>query len=275
MARYFRTRIGGSTIYNAVSDKPDEEAERSGSFGTYPVAAVEVSTSRAKAFTNFDFTNSRPSVQATGRALEAMEKVNNELGMPNAQAHVSGKFEDKYYETAYHARQATHGLTSPERRYAGIEYAKGMRDLKKGSSEMFTTVPGANKVQSAFSHSRMRHTVPVMLAHAHQHLGDLTASGDLSTHSSKMVKRARAKGFPVSTSESNPDADVTNDYDFNDADHLSYGDFSGYERIPENEIRSAMKHIRTMRKGGLDNANPQQPAHMSPQFEQLRLPGME
>ena len=275
MAKYYSRRIGSSTVYNAVSETPDEEAERNGTWGTYPVASVEVVSSRAKALPNFDFRTTRPGVQANGRALEAMEKVNKELGIPNAQNHVTGRFEDKYYETAFNARQATYGTTPSERRDAGIKYAKNMQDLKKDSFEMFTTVPSSNKVLSAFSHSRMRNTVPVMLAHAHQHLGDLTSAGDLSPHSSKMVKRARAKGFPVNTSESNPDADITNDYDFNDADHLSTGDFRASDRIPADEIRLAKKHIRTMRRGGLDNAGTQQPSHMSPQFEQLRLPGME
>jgi hypothetical protein len=271
MANYFHQRNRwGTTNYYAISDKGDKPDQ----FGDsrHPYAQVTVHTRPARASANFNFSDEAPIERFDEEIERGYGLVNKELGFPDAQHYiVNSRLGDRHHRTAMRALEATEAISPSKRRVAGIAYAKGMRDLKNSMSQMFTDYPQENTVQSAFSHSTMRHAVPVILAHAHQNLGDLTASEDLSEHSSRMVKRAREKGFPVAMNVDNPNAVVTNDYTFDDDfNKTSFTEPTGFRKLSNAEVRSAKMHIRTMR-----GKSPKAPAHMSPQFEQLRLPGME
>lgn len=278
MANYFHQRTRWNThYYYAISDngsEPDEFGDR-----RYPYAQVEIHSRRPDATTNFNFSSddTSPRGQYHPDTEHGQDLVNKDLGMPNAHKYLRGDLKYNHYQASEYAqRAADRGLSPRYRRQAGIDYAKSIQNLKNSMSEMFTTTPEKHTVNSAFSHSSMRHTVPIILAHAHQNLGSLTASDDLSEHSSRMVKRAREKGFPVNLSEDNPDADVTNDYTFSDDSNVtSLNNPENYRKLSNAEVRSAKMHIRTMRGKGLSAPNQSTPSHMSPQFEQLRLPGME
>lgn len=271
MTNYFHQRNRwGTTDYYAISDKgegPDQFGDT-----RYPYAQVTVHTKPARARTNFDFSDEAPIERFDEKTERGYALVNKELGFPDAQHYiVNSLIGDRHDRTAAHAVRATEATSRSDRRVAGIKYAKGVRDLKNHMSQMFTDYPQENTVNSAFSHSTMRHTIPIILAHAHQNLGSLTASDDLSEYSSRMVKRAREKGFPINVSEDNPNAIATNDYTFDDNfNKTSFPEPQGFRKLSNAEVRSAKMHIRTMRGKG-----PTAPAHMSPQFEQLRLPGME
>ena len=140
-------------------------------------------------------------------------------------------------------------------------------------TQLFTHTPAETEVVSAFSHSKMRGTLPIMASYLHKKYGDLTASSDLSEHSSRMVEHAQRLGLPVKTHEDNPHAEITNDFDFNDYDnlrHIPYTKVRGVTEIPEHEIKASKKHYKDIR-GIIKKPK----SHMGPQFTQPQLPGME
>jgi hypothetical protein len=142
------------------------------------------------------------------------------------------------------------------------------------SNELFTTEPDTLQVSSVFSHTKMRHTVPIMAAHLHQQFNlPITADDDLSKHSSSMVQHAQKIGLPVVGGSRNPKAVPTNDFTFSDYQFTAMHDekpLPGFTRIPEQEIKSAKHHFRELRSIGRATPKP-----LSPQFDQPRLPGME
>lgn len=140
-------------------------------------------------------------------------------------------------------------------------------------TELFSHTPARTEVISAFSHSRMRTTLPIMASYFHRKYGDLTASSDLSEHSSRMVEHARDLGLPVKTHEDNPYAEVTNDYGFNDYENLAHLPFTGVRgvsEIPAHEIKASKQHYKDIR-----GITKKPKVHMGPQFVQPQLPGME
>ena len=144
---------------------------------------------------------------------------------------------------------------------------------RRTPTQLFTHTPAETEVVSAFSHSEMRTTLPIMASYLHRKYGNLTASSDLSEHSSKMVEHAQKLGLPVKTHEDNPHAEVTNDYGFNDYEnigHLPFTGLRGYKEIPTGEIAAAKEHYRELR-----GYKKPVPKHMGPQFTQPQLPGME
>lgn len=139
------------------------------------------------------------------------------------------------------------------------------------TSELFHNTPQKAEVYNAFTHSKMRHIIPIMGALAHQEHGMLTAGGSLSPYSSEIVKNAQEKGLPVKSSVHNPTALATNDYTFNDkgfTSHSGQPDFATASQYTPQQIRSAKMHYKQLR--GHSSAK-----STSPQFEQLQLPGME
>ena len=139
---------------------------------------------------------------------------------------------------------------------------------------LFTHIPAT--VSDAFTHSKMRHHIPLLLAMAHRDNPVLQPSDDLSIHSSPLAKRGIALGV-VQPNVVNPNADVKNSITFDDQMYTMSGDtLKGnikhvYTEVPEEEVAASKKHLR-------DILRPPQKERKtvlkSPQFDQ-QLPGME
>ena len=295
MAKYYLNRsrsFGGDTedVYEAVSEKPqalkyltDGVEEKK---DVYPTARLTVHTERAKTSPNWSF-RKEPSNWGRENFPDQVDLVDKEVGMPNLEAHLSGPLRNIHETTLYAADSLINEkdiLPREHRRDYGLEYARGIRDLKKGTSELFSSTPSKSTVTGAFSHTRMRHTIPIMAAMAHQQWGNLTASYDLSEHSSRMVKKAKEMNLPINTSVENPRAEITNDYTFHDLDNIRYDspvprDMDTRE-IPAKKVESAKKYYKEMRGFGKSRSGGQSSGgtadqKMGPQFIQMRLPGME
>lgn len=82
-------------------------------------------------------------------------------------------------------------------------------------STLFEHIPSSTKIESMMSDPSMSHTAMTLAALAKRDFKaeKLTASEDLSVHSSPLVQHAVQRGLPVETSASNPNARVTNDID--------------------------------------------------------------
>lgn len=291
MAKYYLNRQ--QTASGDVYDDYEAIADKSGTFraddGThteehsfYPSARVSVHKTAPSTRANWDFKKAPNSAVRKYYAKPAAI-VDEEVGIPKLEDHLSGRLKNVYETTVYAADSIKNEkdiLPSKHIRSYGLEYARGIRDLKKGTSELFSSTPGEATVTSAFSHTKMRHTVPIMAAMAHQQWGNLTASGDLSPHSSRMVRKAKENKLPIKTSSDNPTASVTNSYGFDDSSNIKWehhGPYSNYKEIPESEVQSAKQHLKDL----FSFTKPQptavepKPKPMGPQFTQMQLPGME
>lgn len=168
-----------------------------------------------------------------------------------------------------------HQINRDTHRELGITYAKQIRQLNKRTPmELFHHEPASTEVFHAYSDPSMRATVPILGAYAHMTLnptGMLTASEDLSEHSSSMVHHAKDLNLPVRANPSNRAADVTNDIDFAPRrTHPASVEAKRFEEIPKSDIKAAKQHYRTLRGRNTNK--------MSEQFESIphpQLPGME
>lgn len=287
MARIYKSENEyGAKWYEAISDKPvsNEFGDNRG----YPVARMGVFTSQAKAEPNWNMRSKYYNPSNPRRTQ--YDQVSKDTGISNIGQVSSGSMETEVNNAVLNADHLaalkgtdrilkTYGTASadnlikenvPARREAGIQYAKSIRNIKNLSSQLFDVTPQKAEVWSAFSHSRMRHMIPLMGALVYQEHGDLTASNDLSRHSSRLTKHAQAKGLPLQTSKGNEKAEITNSYSFDDPMMVSWEGQPtniGSKEIP-NGMRSAKMAYKALR--GVQSAKTS-----SPQFEQLRLPGME
>jgi hypothetical protein len=276
MAKYYSDKnpYDGNERYeevHAISDRPNAR-------GMYPRAQMTVRHSKAREHANFkqledntDLTRSRAHQQVYDETGYDRGEVTRELG-------------DSYHMAVSAARQLNEyrdNSTDPTaqefakhyRRYAGINYAQNIRDIKRGTSQFFTPQPATTEIRGAFAHTSMKAHIPVMGAYFHQKYGELTASEDLSEHSSRMTEHAEKLGLPVKRSEDNPDLDVTNSYDFNNSDMVASAtpfSTSSTTRIPDETMKSAKQHYKALRGIGKSTPKP-----LSTQFTQPQLPGME
>lgn len=282
MAKYYVNKdkypVGTDHVYFSVSDNPDAAtAERPLKY--HPSATLTVRHYPSSATPRFDFTRDYDLPATVSKDIR--QKVNKDIGISDADRVLEGRALSNY-QFAAHAADRTvtaHRMAKDDgnpnvkdlARKEGIDYAKQVRNIRNQPNELFETDPGSATVVHATSHSRMRHTIPLMAAHAHQKFGELTASEDLSPHSSRMVHHAKKLNLPISTDAYNANAEVTNSMDFDDVDNrLFRGELSEhFERIPDEEMASAKKYYKNLRRAGKS-----QPTNMGPQFEQLRLPGM-
>lgn len=291
MARLYKssdqyTSQKGSTWYEAISDKP--VSNEFGSNRGYPVARMNVMVTKSTADPNW---NMRENLTIDNDEVRARyDQVSKETGIQDIHRVSSGRMLTEAYNAVRSAETLAalkgtdrilkmYGTANaenlikenvPARHEAGIQYAKSIRNIKNLSSQLFDVTPQKAEVWSAFSHSSMRHMIPLMGALAHQEYGELTSSDDLSQHSSRLTKHAQAKGLPVKTHERNKDAKIKNAYTFDDTNMVSWG--GGPTNLDSVEvpggIRSAKMAYKALR--GVQSAKTS-----SPQFEQLRLPGME
>lgn len=249
-------------------------------YDEHPLAFVTASYQPGNVTPNFDFREQR-----SENRLRDDETIDKNVGVSQFRNSLSNEMNDiyRYAKNSQDILQRdrrsleNYGEGAFDKKYHrmhGIEYAKNIRALRQGTSELFTTGPNSLNVHSAFSHTSMRHTVPIMVSHLHQkYNAPIVADNSLSVHSSKMVRNAKEKGLPVVGHQLNRKAKATNDMSFNDAENTSPNPewaLTGYEQIPEHEIKSAKYHIRELRSVGRATPKP-----LSPQFDQPKLPGME
>lgn len=126
-------------------------------------------------------------------------------------------------------------------------------------------------VKSAFSHSSMRHTIPVLGMMAKMEFPDMVASDNLSPHSSRLAQKGMALGI-VGSHEDNPYADPTNDIGFNNrGSSVSEGYSTSDQEVPAytvKEARGNLKNILRPRKEHRDVMG-------SDQFNHFKLPGVD
>jgi hypothetical protein len=268
MVRYFKeTRPmyeSERVTYNALADQPNPAGET-------PHGEISAIVKNGRTFPNFDFSPSARSGIRGGVTKEFGVSRKYALGHPMQGANVF--FAD---ENALDVRT---NRGSTDARLAGIRYAKHIRNLKNDQdfqpTELFTTIPKSVEVTSAFVDPSLKSSFLTMGALLHQEHGvPITASDDLSQWSSAVTKNAQKKGLPVVGHENNPDMDQTNDI----ADYGHYPmtkDERGVDFIkrhstpvPDHEVKDARQHLR-----GLLGREPKQ--HMSHQFKDVPLPGME
>jgi hypothetical protein len=252
---------------HAISDHPNAR-------GMYPRASMTVRNIKAREHENFrqledntDLTRSR-----------AHQQVYDETGYDRGE--LPGEVGDNYHVAVTAARhlneyrdKPTSDMSKAYRRDIGITYAQSIRDIKRGTSQFFTPEPASTEIRGAFSHTSMKAHIPVMGAYFHQKYGELTASDDLSQHSSRMAEHAEKLGLPVKRNEDNPDLDVTNSYTFDNNDMVSSARpfaTSSTKRIPDETMRSAKQHYKALRGIGKSTPKP-----LGQQFSQPQLPGME
>ncbi len=274
MAKYYSEQTPyGSGNYEevvAVNEKPNSEGEHN-------IAKMTVRYRPAEERQNFNQLENptgktrTPSEQKVYNATGYdYDELSGDASWSHAWARQNAETIARYHEnpTSREAKNYRH--------HTGIQYAKHIRDVQQGTSQMFTPDPASTTVAGAFSHSTMRHTVPMMASYFHQKYGSLTADADLSEHSVRMTEHAEKLGLPVARHRENEDLDVTNDYSFDDED-MSYSPNhlrlvkkqSGWDEIPDSTMRSAKEHYKEIR--GLKKT----PKPLSSQFSQLQLPGME
>lgn len=144
----------------------------------------------------------------------------------------------------------------------------------KTQPELFHTKQPTTTIYGTFAHSSMRHTIPIMLSYDHMlHNPSYVASSNISKHSQKMLIHAKELGFPVQSSPLNQSDSVLNNMDFNDEGMVRVGTtgaYMGETEIPAEKMQDAKKHYRVLSSSRRSTSKV-----MSPQFEQLSLPGME
>jgi hypothetical protein len=276
MAKYYSDKSDfGSYQYEevaAVSDKPNVRGE-------HHIAKMTVRHKPAEERENFN-----QLLNPTGKTRTPTEqKVYDATGYDYDDLKGNTAWEHNYAVRSaqeiekYKEHSATNITSKYWRRRNGIDYAKSVREIHKGTSQMFTPDPASTTVGGAFSHSTMRHSVPMMASYLHQKYGSLTADADLSEHSVRMTEHAEKLGLPVTRHHDNEDLDVTNSYDFDDEDLTipaktlrSEGTFSDWTQIPDSTMKSAKQHYRELRGIGRNTPKP-----LSSQFNQPQLPGME
>ena len=274
MAKYYsdKSNYGNDTYEEvvAINEKPNSE-------GRHNVAKMTVRHRAAEERENFNQLENTTRITRT----PSEQKVYNATGYDYDE--LTGNTAWDHHFAERHARSLAEYSAEPNseeaknyRRHTGIQYAKQIRNIRQNTSQMFTPEPASTTVAGAFSHSTMRHTVPMMASYFHQKYGSLTADADLSEHSVRMTQHAEKLGLPVSRHRDNENLSVTNDYSFDD-DDMSYSPShlkvvqkqSGWKEIPDSTMRSAKEHYKEIR--GLKKT----PKPLSSQFSQLQLPGME
>jgi hypothetical protein len=145
-------------------------------------------------------------------------------------------------------------------------------DISK-PTELFTTEPRKTTITSAVFDPSLKHAMPIVGAMVHQEHGiPITADESLSTASSKLARNAQKKGLPVMGHEGNPTFKQNNmvaggEHYFSDqAEQDEVMD--DFVEIHPDKVREAKNHLR-----GLLGREPKQ--HMSNQFKNVPLPGME
>lgn len=261
----------------AIGSKPDAD-------GNYPTAEMTGIVHPATASPNFDFTqrdeedrihlNQHQLAVAKETGLDP-STLKGDLGYKSNTAEVSHEYLTKNPVGSPPPKVLTDYTYRDFRRRAGINYATAIRDIRKGSEQMFNTTPANAYIMEAYTHSQMRHSVPVMGAYLNQKFGEITVSSNLSPHSSKVVGNLQKKGYPVKHEGGEEEPEVENSIDFDDNAFIASPEsrdemLNSPMRLSKQEVASAKEHFRSLRRGDRP-----EPKSFGPQFEQLKFPGME
>jgi hypothetical protein len=261
-----------SHVVTAISDTPAKD-------GRYLKAQMQSITIPERTVPNFRF-RQPTDYPSKARELSSYEQsVAKDTGITDPSESLSVGNKVRFDSAAQSAVML--GLSQGDaasRREEGINYAKEVSRLRKSTSELFSTTPKQTIVGGAFAHRSMRHTIPLMGAYLHQQHGSITASSDLSEHSSKLVENLQEKGYPVSV-QGGKKPRATNPIEFNDSMWTVHpaeipSIQANSQELSTDEVASAKKHFREIRHG--QKLGSQFDAHLpKPQGEQLQLPGME
>lgn len=281
MTRYFseiypKQRTPGesfSHVVTAISDTPAKD-------GRYLKAQMQSMTIPERTVPNFRF-RQPTDYPSKARELNPDEQtVAKDTGITDPSESLSilnrARFDSATENIKYLKLARSQGDTDSQRK-EGINYAKNVSRLRKSTSELFSTTPKQTIVGGAFAHRSMRHTIPLMGAYLHQQHGNLSASSDLSEHSSKLVENLQGKGYPV-TVQGGKKPKVNNPIEFNDSMWTvhpaeMHSIQSTSQELSTDEVASAKKHFKEIRHG--QKLGSQFDAHLpKPQGEQLQLPGM-
>ena len=287
MTKYYsdQSPYGGQGTYEEVTAVSDRANAR----GMYPKAVMTVRATKPREYMNFNQLQDSSQVTRTRAQQQVYDATGFDRGelrddasdahhyavnaaqeIEKSKKHSADNFIKELGETS---GRAEYEASKYWRRRYGVEYAKSVREIHKGTSQMFTPEPGSAEVRGAFAHTSMKAAIPVMGAYFHQKYGELTASEDLSEHSSRMTEHAEKLGLPVKRNEDNPGLDVTNSYTFDNRDMVASAtpfSTSSTKRIPDETMRSAKQHYKALRGIGKSTPKP-----LSNQFSQPQLPGME
>ena len=147
------------------------------------------------------------------------------------------------------------------------------------SETLFDTHPEQLKITELFADTKM--DIPAInligIAKNRYPNAELTASHDLSQHSSRLVKNAASRGL-ISPPAKNPNAEITNNIDEYGrnrrvADAHPYVDDITISRVLPSEVDKGKQEVRKMLRANKPTRNntPVTPKGLSAQF----LPGME
>jgi hypothetical protein len=147
---------------------------------------------------------------------------------------------------------------------------------------LFVETPETIHVTSMFAHPQTRAVVPSLMARMHLDYPNakLVADASLSKHSSRLSRHGKALGLPVEGSSFNPSMEPSNEIDYPEGDRLNEAPFvtsaknvSRPNVIPAHEMQEARNFVRQKLRDKREASRPK--PHLSPQFDQPRLPGME
>ena len=262
-----------SHVVTAISDTPSKD-------GRYLKAQIQATHLPERTVPNFRFRQPTDYPSNPRELNPNQQTVAKDTGITDPSESLSAENRVKFdaaESSAEALRVAQSSGNNAGRRKAGIDYAKNVRSLRKSTSELFSTTPAQTVVGGAFSHKSMRHTIPLMGAYLHQQHGNITASSDLSEHSSKLVENLQEKGYPVSV-QGGKKPRATNPIDFNDSTNTVHpaeipSIQATSQELSTDEVSSAKKHFKEIRHG--QKLGSQFDAHLpKPQGEQLKFPGM-
>lgn len=246
---YFKEKDGDMYTYHAISDDANEK-------GGYPDATVTTIHNRGRFIPTYD--------QNTGNLSQDYvihKYYNGDL------YNFSGNLD--------HLRGAA--LYGDE-----ISHKNVYDNPEMHTGKLFETVSEPRTLlTSMFAHPSMRVSAMTLGKMAADDAlgGKLVASDSLSKHSSRLTRHAIDMGFPVTPHPNNPNAEVTNSYDFDEPNNVSYfspemrRNMVGVEPIPQSVTDNANKELREMIKNGRKrNTKPATAKGLSDQFV---IPGME
>jgi len=280
MAKYFKKSSKDGLPPDHIVDKYKDRYKVFGKTGDeddpIPYGTVTAKVTNERSYPNFDFSNPDPAdtrytqvAKNTGVSREYMERHTD-----NYMFHTNSIF-----DAVTSAGRIGGNRGDSHARHLGIEYAKKIKTFKNDQdfqpTELFTTIPKSVEITEATVDPSLKSSFLTIGAMIHKEHGvPITASDDLSRWSSAVSKNAQEKGLPVMGHEDNPDMAVTNDidsfqhYPFSVSKEAMESITEGQTPIPEHEVKSARQHLRSML-----GREPKQ--HMSQQFKDVPLPGME
>ena len=147
---------------------------------------------------------------------------------------------------------------SASKRMAETPRGEAHRPAVGEQGTLFSRAPG--KISVAFSAPSMRSTVPTLLGiAANEHTKQWMdkdpqlpmPASDLSRYSSALVKKLESRGVPFPKNPSNPNAEVTNEYSFDEADHLvnASSRVGTFKTLPKEEVQAGLATTKAVLRG--------------------------